>query len=772
MNTNDRPTNPNRRHFIQGAGVLSGLAVCQFPLRKLLAKDPRDRDWTDGVESWVPTACNLCPSACGVLARIVDGRAVRLEGNPHHPVNRGALCPKGHALLQQTYHSRRLRSPLKIGDGATLTPQSWDDALSAVGEALTAATQAGGRGMLVGQVPPGATRFALERFAEAFGLTPALGDTDRGALAHAHLMTQGVGELLAYDLARTDYLISFSSGLLDSWWSPVTAHHAYAHLRRGRAGMRARIVEVGPRFSRTASRADEWVPVKPGTEPIFALGLAYVLIKEALHDGPFVDGFCTGFESDEGDDLQAGEGMRSLVLREFRPEVVSGKTGAPVEVILRVAKEFARANRAVAVPGRELTARHKGAQAAAAVHMLNALKGSFDRPGGVLMRRNMPGAGSGVPPLQGQSDEGAVGLGGGGTLHPAAVAATIDESVRAVVIVHPETLLSGPGGERLREALRGVPTVVALTTVAAAEPAQHLLPVTTALEEFGDTEATAAFGYPVVSVLRPAVDPEGARSVADVVAALASVASKDLGWESGEDLLRQRIRALYEGQQGTVFTDPFDTEQIRVLAERGWRLPVYGSADDFVAAVLEKGGWWDPAYTRGEWGRLFRGSSRRFHFPVKAARELTVEPEGPEGYPFTLMAFEPLAHSFGWGGQSEWLLETSTRVQGSLWHTWVAMNPDTARHAHLHDRDVVQVETEHGHFEATVRLDPGAMPEVLFAPTGLGRSMLRDAGEVRGSAVEAALGDRWDELTGDAVLGPFPARLVKLKSAGHTKEAH
>ena len=761
--TKNNSSQISRRGFLVTAGALSGLAVCNFGGRDSLAKDPRDRVWTENVESWTPSTCNLCPSGCGILVRVVDKRAVRIEGNPHHPINQGSLCPKGHAMLQKVYHQRRLHSPLANG-----SPVSWEDASSAIGGAIDNAISANHKVMVIGRTSAGMNRYALRHFAAQFGAIAALSEHGGLGLTHAHLITQGIDNLVAYDIENTDCLLSFSSGLLDNWWSPITGQRAIGHLRRGRGDASAKIIEIGPRLSRTGSRADEWIPVNPGTEGVFALGIAYVLIKEGLYDDAFVTQSCSGFDGDNN--------FLDTILHEFRPERVASWTGASVRDILRIAKLYARAERAVAIPGRELTAKVNGTQSAAAVHALNALKGNFESAGGVLLSRTLSAIDDGSVPMNRLPDAGHIGLGGTSSLNLHAIAKTIDSSVKVVFVVEPERLLEEPGGDALEDALDRIGTVVSLTTMTGGYEAKYSLPITTPLEEHGETQGSAAFGFPVVGTSTPAIDPEGARPIATIVADIATAQGTDLGWTDAQDLLRQRMAALFETKQGTILTDPFDTEQIRVLAERGWHLPSHDNAGAFADAVLEKGGWWDPAYTRGEWGRVFRTPDHRFAFPnamVLNEIHLGKHDEGHDSsYPLMLCGFESLSFSFGWGGESQWLMESATRDAGTIWETWVLMNPHTAHEQGLHNYDKIRVETESGAFIARLRTDEGLLPELVMAPLGLGRKQLRDNGTRRGSSINKALGSQADHTSGEHAYGPTKARIIRLEAAGAGKEAH
>src|SRR5882762_5776868 len=142
-----RPENPvmNRRDFFKIVTASSAAAAtggCQQASETILPLVVPNEQLVPGVASWFSTVCRECPAGCGVVARNRDGRVVKLEGNPDHPVNRGGLCIRGQAALQGLYHPDRVSGPQRR-DGAIFASLGWDEALKAVGERLTAARGAG-----------------------------------------------------------------------------------------------------------------------------------------------------------------------------------------------------------------------------------------------------------------------------------------------------------------------------------------------------------------------------------------------------------------------------------------------------------------------------------------------------------------------------------------------------------------------------------------------------------------------------------------------------
>jgi anaerobic selenocysteine-containing dehydrogenase len=116
---------------------------------------------------------------------------------------------------------------------------------------------------------------------------------------------------------------------------------AYSRLRRGRPDHRAKIVQVESRFSITAAKADEWIPIEPGTEGALALSIARVIIEEGLYDRDFIENHAFGFEDWTDEDGEEHIGFKTSILKSYSPRTVAAVTGIPAGTIQRVAREFA-----------------------------------------------------------------------------------------------------------------------------------------------------------------------------------------------------------------------------------------------------------------------------------------------------------------------------------------------------------------------------------------------------------------------------------------------
>src|SRR5881394_2683023 len=117
----------NRRDFfrvVAASGASAAVTGCQRTAENILPLVVPNEQLVPGVASWFATVCRECPAGCGVIARNREGRIVKVEGNPEHPVNQGAPCARGQSTLQALYHPDRFTGPQRR-DGSPLRAVSW-----------------------------------------------------------------------------------------------------------------------------------------------------------------------------------------------------------------------------------------------------------------------------------------------------------------------------------------------------------------------------------------------------------------------------------------------------------------------------------------------------------------------------------------------------------------------------------------------------------------------------------------------------------------------
>jgi len=328
----------NRRRFLGfSAGAAAGAAAGGYGgvvLSELAASIDQPVYPPRGPERHALSVCDLCPGGCGVRVRTVAGRPVKVDGNPLHPISGGRLCPRGQAALQSLYHPDRIRGPLRrVGPRGSLESfqsATWDEALGEIALRLQLLRRQGqpeALALLRGPSRGVGARLAA-RFLQAFGSPNdvRLFDGDEAA-AQALQLTQGLRAVPAYDLQSAEYVLSLGGGLLEAASSPVHTMRAFGAFRQGHTGRRGKLVLAGPRLSITGASADEWIPVRPGTVGVLALGIAAVLVTEDLYDKSFVHRQAHQFDDYRNPDGSRARGLASVLVADYSLERVSAETG-------------------------------------------------------------------------------------------------------------------------------------------------------------------------------------------------------------------------------------------------------------------------------------------------------------------------------------------------------------------------------------------------------------------------------------------------------------
>ena len=265
------PNGVKRREFLKVLGVGTAsttmLGCTQEKVEKLIPYLISPDQTVPGVSNYYATTCRECSAGCGVIAETRDGRTIKLEGNPEHPVNRGALCARGQAALQGLYNPDRYRGPMARKNGQ-LQPVNWDEALQIFAQKLGETRSRGGAGsaVFINQHESGSFPGFLDAWLAAFGMPPHL-SYDAGAdhaVIAANRQTYGVAwPRLDFRAARL--VVSIGADFLDSWGAMVPQQLDFAEARADHENA-PRLIYVGPRRSLTGLNADQWIDCKPGSE--------------------------------------------------------------------------------------------------------------------------------------------------------------------------------------------------------------------------------------------------------------------------------------------------------------------------------------------------------------------------------------------------------------------------------------------------------------------------------------------------------------------------
>lgn len=330
-------------------------------------------------EKLVYTTCGVCSGGCAEIAHVKDDRLMYLTGNPDDQIARGRLCVKGYAGRQLLYDPDRLKYPMKRTNpekGIDVDPKwvriSWDEALDITAKKFNEIKQKYGPQAIAFVMRP--NDFA-KRLANAIGTPNYVAHNNTCYSTHEvvwRAMVTGSGRPWAYDIENAKYILSFG------WDGPGKAKNMQSQHFINAKTNGARIVVLDPRLSITASLADEWIPIKPGTDLAFALAMINVIVNEELYDKEFVSKYCTGLDK-----------LKSFI-QEYTPEWAEKITEVPASTIKRIAREFATTKPAIIPTHKRDAAGPNYANSwrlAQAIVILNALAGAIDRRGGYILPR-------------------------------------------------------------------------------------------------------------------------------------------------------------------------------------------------------------------------------------------------------------------------------------------------------------------------------------------------------------------------------------------------
>jgi thiosulfate reductase/polysulfide reductase chain A len=354
-----------RRDFLKISGTAMGAVALGEFIPPMAAQAARENGQLDANgDGYIASLCEMCVWRCGILAKVKDGRVVKLEGNPDHPHSKGKLCPRGQAGLMNTYDPDRVLTPLvrvgKRGEGK-FRKASWDEALDIVAKNMLDIKQKYGPEAMVFSSTHNLSQPLFENFLQAYG-SPNYG-TQRSlcfnAMIVSNLMTYGMEEPNR-DYSQLKYIILTGRNLAEAISNSETGDLIHA-VDRG-----AKMVYLDPRFTKTAAKATEWLPVRPGTDLAFHLALLNVIISEGLYNQNFVSQYTIGFDE------------VSNTVSQYTPEWASKITEIPADTIQRIAREFASAAPyALAHNGWRTSNFVNSFQTERAITILNAIVGNW-----------------------------------------------------------------------------------------------------------------------------------------------------------------------------------------------------------------------------------------------------------------------------------------------------------------------------------------------------------------------------------------------------------
>ncbi|HBZ57391.1 MAG TPA: hypothetical protein DEO88_18475 [Syntrophobacteraceae bacterium] len=821
-----------RRAFVQFvAGAVGGSLLTPIPWK--LADDSAiwSQNW-----SWRPspergeitklnTICGLCPGGCGITAQLVDKkRAIALRGNPEHPINAGGICPLGASGLQFLYAPYRITQPLKQmgkrGDANGFRPITWDEALAELNTHLNRLRKEGKPhhlASITGQ-RHSSMKDLWQQFCTAYGspnffLMPSAEDSLEQAAAAA----LGQPATLTFRLEGASYVLSFGANLLEGWGSPGRMQTLFGRWRHGEAGSAApKLVQVEARCSMTASKADQWIPIKPGTEAALALGIAHVLIRDQIYDSDFVRQHSFGFDAWTDEKGHTRKGFKNFVMAQYTPDKVAELTGLATATILNLAKELAKQEHAIVVWGNGKGSTPNNLYHDLAFLALNALIGNL-KPGGMLDTQPVVPLGdlptlspdsiaekglrqprldlarATPPPLRGNAVHAFLDTIANNPTYPIDVL-LIHEANPAYCLTENRIFTS---------ALQKIGLVVSYSSYMdeSATLSDLVLPNHMALERLDDVIGLPGAPYSYYAVTSPILAPQlNTRHTGDVLLSLAKLLGEaiqpNLPWNTYQDFLKARVKSLAASGKGAI------AENARVEPWHTLEEEPKSTSSGFTAAPDQQGDSQPPPAAGKSkdgggdiWKKLAAGMcwfdasprvlanlptpSGRYEFACQALLSKNpsqgddgtvclpqfrpLPPSGDEKeFPLYLLAYSLMSLSDQYLANPPFMTKNLREDLLKGQSMFVEVHPETASSLGIKESERAVLKTPQGEIPVHVRLSQGARPGVVFVPQGLGHraydDYIRNKGEDANGVIEVQI----DPLTG---LGTVWATRAQLRRA-------
>lgn len=661
-----------RREFLKaasaGAAATAVLTGCG-PASRYVTREPYAQmpEYNyNGQSTYYATTCRECPAGCGIIVRTMQGRAIKIEGNPKHPVNLGKTCVRGQAALQGLYNPDRVQNPLqqKKRNSAAFDVLTWDDVTTKLKDVL-ASTNSSEISFLMGLKDdhlfdlvseissalgaPEPVRFGAQQIFES-----------RATLVDAARIIFNIPSLPFFDIANSDVTFSFGANFLETYLSPVAYGRGFARLRRGKVGKRGYLVQFEPRLSQTAAVADEWFAIKPGAEGMVALAIGRLVAEKrgSVTPNAFI---------------------------QVDVSLAAERSGISEENLHRLADILVEADHPLLIPGGSALGNTNGLETAQAVLAVNVQLNNIGKEGGIFLTP-VPPVNEGISPRMNTFPD-------------------VNDLVQRmksgkvkVLLVHGfNPVFELPASLGFEEALAEVPLVISFASFLdeTAMYSDYIFPDHTALEAWGYQKIQTGSDRAVLSGSQPVVAAfYNTKSTADILLASIQAMGGDIAevipYKDIVDFMRQSFLELVK------MNGYFDAPEINT----------------FMAQFQQYGGWWNSTpglLEPGETGAL----NKKINMP---------EPEFEGEGKFILFPFLSPTLGDGSGANKPWLQETPDPTTTVMWNSWVEINPMTADELGLENDDVIRIYSAYGIIEAAVYRYPAIRPDVIAIPFGQGHT--------------------------------------------------
>lgn len=491
--------------------------------------------FTDQPTGVFPSVCSLdCPDQCGLLVHKKDGKIIKVEGDPSHPVTRGSICNKVRNMKERLYDEKRLRYPMKRigkkGEGQ-FERISWEEAIQTIAsrwkelietdgpESILPYSYYGNMGILNSESMD-------RRFFHRLGASLLDRNICQSAGEAGYRYTMGTSK-------GTDPEETVHAQLIIFWGiNAVSTNMHQVVLAQQARKNGAKIVVIDVHQNQTGKLADWFIPIMPGTDAALALGIMHVLFAEGAADESFLTEYTVGAEE-----------LREHV-KSYDPETVANITGIPAEDIYKLAHMYGAASPSFIRIGNGLQHHDNGGMCIRAISCLPAITGQWLQKGGGAIKANSDYLAFHSDALQ-RPDL---------LQHPQTrhinmnrighALTELEEPIQSMFVYSTNPAVVAPEGNKVRQGLLREDLFLVVHDLFLTETARYADIVLPATSSYENTDFFASYWHHFIQLQQPVIKPYGeSKSNVDVFRLLAKGMGFDdaLFEETEKDMIDQAL---------------------------------------------------------------------------------------------------------------------------------------------------------------------------------------------------------------------------------------
>jgi MoCo/4Fe-4S cofactor protein with predicted Tat translocation signal len=660
----------SRRDFMKlmaASTALASSACFQKPAHKILPYVNQPEEITFGIANFYASTCGECSSGCGTLVKTREGRPIKIEGNPDHPMNKGGLCARGQASILNLYDPDRLRNPISLIRGSiNNTPTDWPTVDKKLGERFQAIKANGGKiRILSDSINSPSTLKLIGAFLKGFshGEHIMYDSVNHGEIALGQEASYGTKVVPRYRFDKADVIVSIDADFLGTWLSPVEFTKQFSHTRKLDKGQKkiSKLITFESSMSITGSNADERFPIRPQDGAAVALALVSEL---------------------SGRSSVPGEATETV--KQFSSEKVAALIGCDPSIFKKVADQlWAARGKSLVVAGTTQGQNDLGLTTQVAVNLLNSVLGN---DGATIDYKNSPS-------LQN--------VGNGKDLTKL-IKDMNDGQVDALLIYRSNPAYNLPKDSGFKESVKKVKELVISFNDRIDETAlvsDYVLPDNHPLESWGDAEPQKNLFSLIQPTIRPIYDT---RSFGDSLLAI----SKAAGIKSAPiDGAHDFHEFVQNNWKETIFKEYGMITGFDLFWESALRDGVFDGAGKKNLRDINSA------------SRAFKGSALKNNVPKEKKNE---------GY--TLSLYTKVSLGDGARANNAWLQELPDPISRMTWDNYASISNVTAEQFHLKNGDLIKVKIGGDTIELPAHVQPGLHDKVIAVALGYGREQAGSVG--------------------------------------------